>query len=174
MGDEYSGVVVGVDFGYGLKYGDEDELYLCLLIQLCDGYMCNQYYHIDNVPKVLEHFRRKKVGDLLHTLVVADRISDDHTRNPSRIRNRYQKEWLVNDNNRKTFKIRWKDDCSSDMVNYSVGNICKAVQRIRSDILSNDYVSAIARCDSLEDLLCEIEDGKCSLEVESKVHRVTY
>ena len=52
------------------------------------------------------------------------------------------------------------------MTEFSIGNICKEVQRIQFDLESkNDIESAIERCKNLDDLLCEIEDGKHTLVI---------
>ena len=49
---------------------------------------------------------------------------------------------------------------------FTIGNICKEVQRIQFDIeVRKDYESAIERCENLDMLLCEIEEGKYELEV---------
>lgn len=48
---------------------------------------------------------------------------------------------------------------------FTIGNICKEVQRIQFDIEKGDYDSAIDRCENLDNLLCDIEDGKYDLVV---------
>ena len=55
------------------------------------------------------------------------------------------------------------------MTEFTIGNICKEVQRIRFDLENEDVASAIKRCDNLDDLLCEIEDGKHTLVIEDTV-----
>ena len=57
------------------------------------------------------------------------------------------------------------------MVEFTIGNICKEIQRIRFDIKCGEYESAIDRCDNLDDLLCDIGDGKHNLSLESKVFK---
>ena len=53
------------------------------------------------------------------------------------------------------------------MTEFSIGNICKEVQRIQFDLETrNDIESAIERCKNLDDLLSEIEDGKHTLVIE--------
>ena len=48
---------------------------------------------------------------------------------------------------------------------FSIGNICKEVQRIKFDIECGYIDSAKERCDSLDELLYEIEEGKHELEI---------
>lgn len=52
------------------------------------------------------------------------------------------------------------------MTEFTIGNICKEVQRIRFDLENEDVASAIKRCDNLDELLYEIEEGKHSLVIE--------
>lgn len=50
------------------------------------------------------------------------------------------------------------------MADFTIGDICKEVQRIQFDLESrNDIESAIERCKNLDDLLCEIEEGTHNL-----------
>lgn len=46
----------------------------------------------------------------------------------------------------------------------TIGNICKEIQRIQFDIETKHYLSALDRCEKLDELICEIEDGKVKLE----------
>ncbi|WP_303737263.1 hypothetical protein [Methanobrevibacter millerae] len=46
----------------------------------------------------------------------------------------------------------------------TIGNICKEIQRIQFDIETKQYASAIDRCEKLDELICEIEEGKVKLE----------
>ena len=55
------------------------------------------------------------------------------------------------------------------MTEFTIGNICKEVQRIRFDLENEDVASAINRCDGLDELLCEIEDGKHTLVIGDTV-----
>lgn len=52
------------------------------------------------------------------------------------------------------------------MTEFTIGNICKEVQRIQFDIEHEDNKSAVERCKNLDELLCKIEEGKHSLVVE--------
>ena len=50
---------------------------------------------------------------------------------------------------------------------FTVGDICKEIQRIQFDLeAKNDIESAIDRCKNLDNLLCEIEDGEHELVIE--------
>ena len=51
------GIIIDVDFGYGMKYKDADNLYLKLHIQQFDGFDCIQLFHIDKVGKLLIQFK---------------------------------------------------------------------------------------------------------------------
>lgn len=51
------------------------------------------------------------------------------------------------------------------MTTFTIGNICKEVQRIQFDIENKEYESAIDRCNNLDALLCDIEDGKYELVI---------
>lgn len=51
------------------------------------------------------------------------------------------------------------------LVTYTVGDVCKEVQRIQFDIENKDYVSAIDRCDGLDELLYKVEEGEYGLVI---------
>lgn len=52
------------------------------------------------------------------------------------------------------------------MTVFTLGNICKEVQRIQYDLEEyGDVASAIDRCKRLDELLCSIEDGTHKLDV---------
>ncbi len=50
---------------------------------------------------------------------------------------------------------------------FTIADICKEVQRIQFDIENDNIESAIDRCKGLDDLLCDIEDGKHVLSINS-------
>ena len=53
------------------------------------------------------------------------------------------------------------------MTEFTIGNICKEVQRIQYDLEQyGDISSAIDRCKRLDELLFEIEEGKHTLVIE--------
>ena len=56
------------------------------------------------------------------------------------------------------------------MTEFTIGNICKEIQRIQYDLEQyGNIASAIDRCKSLDELLCEIEDGEHTLIVEKEL-----
>ena len=59
----------------------------------------------------------------------------------------------------------WEDK-KMDIKKFTIGNICKEVQRIQFDLEAHhDIEGAIERCKNLDELLCDIEDGKYELEI---------
>ena len=59
------------------------------------------------------------------------------------------------------------------MVKYTIGNLCKEVQRIQYDLEQyGDVESAIDRCKGLDELLSSIEDGENELEIGDVVLKV--
>lgn len=50
------GVILSADVGYGMKYGDEKNMYLKLTIQMFDGYECVQLFNFDRISEVLDAF----------------------------------------------------------------------------------------------------------------------
>ena len=53
------------------------------------------------------------------------------------------------------------------MTEFTIGNICKEVQRIQFDLEAyQDIDGAIDRCKNLDELLCEIEEGKHTLRIK--------
>ena len=54
---------------------------------------------------------------------------------------------------------------------FTIGNICKEVQRIQFDLENEDVGSAMSRLDNLDSLLCDIEDGKYGLEIGDVILR---
>ena len=64
------GIIIKTDFGYGMKYKDEENLYLKLHIQQYDGYECVQLFGMDKVGKLLLQFKGDYRGELsLNTLM---------------------------------------------------------------------------------------------------------
>lgn len=55
------------------------------------------------------------------------------------------------------------------MMFFSIGNLCKEVQRIKFDIEHGHIESAMERCDNLDEFLCAIEEGKFGLELDDVV-----
>lgn len=91
------GIIISVDYGFGMKYDDEDEFYLMLEIKQTNNWQCCQYFHNDNIRKVLEHFNEKKINKLLYKTVELGEMPNS-TLNPNRIRYTLADDWLYNDN----------------------------------------------------------------------------
>ena len=61
------------------------------------------------------------------------------------------------------------------MTEFTIGNICKEVQRIQFDLEAHkDIESAIERCKNLDQLLFDIEEGKHTLKIDDGVIRRIY
>lgn len=58
------GVIIGVEYGYGMKFMDPEHLYLKLEIQQFDGMPCVQLFRDDQVGKLLLQFKGDYRGDL--------------------------------------------------------------------------------------------------------------
>ena len=68
--DIIEGIIIKADFGYGMKYKDEENLYLKLNIQQFDGHECVQLFGMEKVGKLLLQFKGDYRGELsLHTLL---------------------------------------------------------------------------------------------------------
>ena len=55
------------------------------------------------------------------------------------------------------------------MMFFSIGNLCKEVQRIKFDIEQGHIESAMERCEGLDEFLCAIEEGKYGLKLDDVV-----
>lgn len=53
------GIVLDVDYGYGLKYKDLNHMFLKLEIQQFDGTPCTQLFKCDKVPQILQQFKNQ-------------------------------------------------------------------------------------------------------------------
>lgn len=65
------GIIIGVDYGYGLKYKDLNHIFLKLEIQQFDGVPCTQLFVAEKVPAILKQFKseygpQSSLKDLLH------------------------------------------------------------------------------------------------------------
>ena len=58
------GVILDVDYGYGMKYTDMENLYLKLEVQQFDGLQGVQLFNQDTVGKLLLQFRGDYRGEL--------------------------------------------------------------------------------------------------------------
>ena len=64
------GIIIKADFGFGMKYKDEENLFLKLNIQQFDGHECVQLFSLDKVGKLLLQFKGDYRGELsLHSLL---------------------------------------------------------------------------------------------------------
>ena len=57
------------------------------------------------------------------------------------------------------------------MTVYTIGNICKEIQRIDFDIKNEEYESARERCYELDELLSSIENGEHQIEIGDVIIR---
>ena len=104
------GIIMDADYGFGLKYKDQDTLYLKLKIQQFDGWECIQLFRGEKISQLLKQFKgdyynyisvKQLVGRKLVLLQnefssqIPDAISCkrvDDSLDPKKY------EWIVNDN----------------------------------------------------------------------------
>ena len=101
------GVILKADFGFGMKYRDEENLYLKLEIQDFEGYECVQLFSMDKVGKLLLQFKgdyrsESALSNLVHQRLYMLNDDDVHSM-PSAIAklppSQYpQYDWISNDN----------------------------------------------------------------------------
>ena len=101
------GVILKADFGYGMKYKDEENLYLKLEVQQFDGYECVQLFGEDKIGKLLQQFKGDYRGEVSLSTLIHRRVyllgSDMTNSIPNAISklppSRYQQyDWVYNDN----------------------------------------------------------------------------
>lgn len=101
------GIIIEVDYGYGMKYKDEENLYLKLEIQQFDGYSCVQLFSQEKVGKLLQQFKGDYRGEVSLNMLKHKQVyllSSDKTNTiPNAIAklppNQYsQYDWIYNDN----------------------------------------------------------------------------
>lgn len=101
------GIIVDVNYGYGMKYRDEENLYLKLEVQQFDGHLCVQLFGKDKIGKLLQQFKGNYRGEsslknLMHEQIYL--LESDKTNTiPNAIAklppNEYtQYDWIYNDN----------------------------------------------------------------------------
>lgn len=75
------GVILDVDYGYGMKYADRENLYLKLEIQQFDGVQCVQLFNQDTIGKLLLQFKGDYRGEisLKHLKHCTVFLSEDQT-----------------------------------------------------------------------------------------------
>lgn len=63
--DEYvEGIILDVDYGFGMKFKDSEGLYLKLQIQQFDGYDCVQLLREDSIAKLLLQYKGDYRGEI--------------------------------------------------------------------------------------------------------------
>jgi hypothetical protein len=101
------GVILKADFGYGMKYKDEENLYLKLEVQQFDGYECVQLFGEEKIGKLLQQFKGDYRGEVSVNTLIHRRVyllgSDMTNSIPNAISklppSRYQQyDWVYNDN----------------------------------------------------------------------------
>lgn len=101
------GIIINIDYGYGMKYKDEENLYLKLEVQQFDGYLCVQLFGQEKIGKLLQQFKGNYRGEsslknLMHEQIYL--LESDKTNTiPNAIAklppNEYtQYDWIYNDN----------------------------------------------------------------------------
>jgi hypothetical protein len=105
--DIIEGIIIKADFGYGMKYKDEENLYLKLNIQQFDGHECVQLFGMKKVGKLLLQFKGDYHGELSLSTLVHRRVfllnSDQTNLIPNAIAKLPPSEfeqysWIYNDN----------------------------------------------------------------------------
>ena len=104
------GIIMEADYGYGLKYKDQDTLYLKLRVQQFDGWECIQLFKGEKISQILDQFKgdyynyisiNQLVGRKLVLLQnevatqVPDAISCKRINDP---RGKTDYDWIENDN----------------------------------------------------------------------------
>ena len=102
------GIIIDVDYGFGMKYMDQNNLYLKIEIQMFDGYRCIQLFNQEKIPKLLLQFKSDYITEnsfktcLMHRKVYL--LDSDRTNSiPNAIANMPpnlypQYEWIRNNN----------------------------------------------------------------------------
>lgn len=101
------GIIMDADIGYGLKYKDENNLYLKLHIQQFDNFECTQLFKIDRLDEILNEFCKNytntsTVNELVHQRVCLN-TSDNHDGVPNAIAKKNPNQnkdshWVYNNN----------------------------------------------------------------------------
>ncbi len=101
------GVIIQADFGFGMKYRDEENLYLKLEILDFEGHECVQLFGMDKVGKLLLQFKgdycsESSISNLTHQRLYLLQDDSVHAM-PSAIAklppaDYPQYDWVKNDN----------------------------------------------------------------------------
>ena len=100
------GIIISVDYGFGMKYTDAENLYLKLEIQQFNGHQGVQLFSVDKVGKLLLQFKGDYRGELSLTHLIHRRVflkTDSTNGVPDAIAKlppqQYpQYSWIYNDN----------------------------------------------------------------------------
>lgn len=58
------GIILDIDYGFGMKFKDVEGLYLKLLIQQFDGFGCVQLFRDDDIAKLLLQYKGDYKGEI--------------------------------------------------------------------------------------------------------------
>lgn len=58
------GIILNVDYGFGMKYADTDNMYLKLEIQQFNGHSCVQLFKQDDIGRLLLQFKSDYRGEI--------------------------------------------------------------------------------------------------------------
>ena len=96
------GIIIEMDMGYRMKYKDEDNIYIKMVIQQFDGYECTQLFKLNKLETLLKefssHHEEISIKHLVHQKVI---LSDDSTNGvPDKIAKPVsgKPNWIENDN----------------------------------------------------------------------------
>lgn len=94
------GIILNVDYGFGMKFNDKNNLYLKLEIQGFDGYSCIQLFREEKIGELLsqyksENFDISSVQSLVHRRIYLSNKKEYGT--PSAV-SQDSLNWISNDN----------------------------------------------------------------------------
>lgn len=122
-----------------------------------------EFYDIYNVEDVIEFVRLLNIKESIRSENY-NNICKSFEKELRQAEDRYLEQYKVNKELEQ--KLGTVTGESSGKQVFTIGNICKEVQRIQFDLEQyGDITSAIDRCKGLDDLLCRIEDGEYDLEI---------
>lgn len=103
--DVIGGIIIGVDFGYGMKFNDSDELYCKLEIQEFTGFTCIQLFNMDSIKELFSQFESEvyqtvSLQTLLHRKVylLNQRLNSTPVAITGINPNEDGSEWIYNNN----------------------------------------------------------------------------
>lgn len=100
------GIIIDVDYGFGMKYADPNNMYLKIEIQMFDGFLCTQLFGIDKIGKLLLQFKGDyrddtSIKNLVHQklYLLDDRVNSVPSAIAKLPPSQYpQYSWIENDN----------------------------------------------------------------------------